>query len=41
LVTGHPESGRTYLSKGLVKQAKKLAIENVSIFKDKVSDECL
>jgi Fe-S oxidoreductase len=39
LVTGHPESGRTYLSKGLVKQAKKLAIENVSIFKDKVSDE--
>jgi FAD/FMN-containing dehydrogenase/Fe-S oxidoreductase len=37
LVIGNQESGRTYLSKGLVRKAKKLAIENVIIFKDKVS----
>jgi FAD/FMN-containing dehydrogenase/Fe-S oxidoreductase len=36
---GNVESGRTYLSKGLVRRAKGLAIENVLIFKDKVSDE--
>jgi FAD/FMN-containing dehydrogenase/Fe-S oxidoreductase len=39
LVTEHQESGRTYLSKGLVRRAKGQAIENVMIFKDKVSDE--
>jgi Fe-S oxidoreductase len=39
LVVEHPESGRTYLSKGLVRRAKSLAIENVLIFKDKVSEE--
>jgi FAD/FMN-containing dehydrogenase/Fe-S oxidoreductase len=39
MVTGHPESGRTYLSKGLVREAKKLAIKNVLIFRDKVSPE--
>jgi FAD/FMN-containing dehydrogenase/Fe-S oxidoreductase len=39
LVIGHNESGRTYLSKGLVRRAKSLAIENVRIFKDKVSNE--
>ncbi len=38
LVIEHQESGRTYLSKGLVRRAKGLAIENVMIFKDKVSD---
>ncbi|MDF2456150.1 MAG: ydiJ [Cytophagaceae bacterium] len=30
----HPESGRTFLSKGLVKKAKKIAQQNVAIFKD-------
>ncbi|GAB4010086.1 FAD-binding and (Fe-S)-binding domain-containing protein [Spirosoma migulaei] len=35
----HDESGRTYLSKGLVDEAKKLAIRNVTIFKDIVTDE--
>jgi len=35
----HPESGRTFLSKGLVRRAKKCAIENVLIFKDKVNEE--
>ena len=33
------ESGRSFLSKGLLEQAKDLANKNVSIFKDKVSDE--
>jgi FAD/FMN-containing dehydrogenase/Fe-S oxidoreductase len=36
---GGTESGRTYLSKGLVRKAKKIAIDNVVIFKDKVSEE--
>jgi Fe-S oxidoreductase len=31
------ESGRTYLSKGLVKEAKKLAEKNISLFKGKVT----
>jgi FAD/FMN-containing dehydrogenase/Fe-S oxidoreductase len=35
----HKESGRTYLSKGLVRRAKGLAIENVMIFKDIVNEE--
>ena len=33
------ESGRAFLSKGLLEQAKTLANKNVSIFKDKVSEE--
>jgi Fe-S oxidoreductase len=33
----HKESARTYLSKGLLKEAKKLAIENVSLLKDVVT----
>jgi len=33
----HEESGRTYLSKGLMREAKKLAIKNVELLKDKVS----
>jgi FAD/FMN-containing dehydrogenase/Fe-S oxidoreductase len=39
LIKEHLESGRTYLSKGLVREAKKLAIENVVIFKDVISSE--
>ena len=33
----HEESGRTYLSKGLMREAKKLAIKNVALLKDKVT----
>lgn len=33
------ESGRTFLSKGLLEQAKDLANKNVKIFKDLISDE--
>ena len=35
---GNQESGRTYLSKGLVRKARKCAIDNVVIFKDKVNN---
>ncbi|MFK7921677.1 MAG: FAD-binding and (Fe-S)-binding domain-containing protein [Bacteroidia bacterium] len=35
----HVESGRAYLSKGLLDEAKKLAIKNVSLLKDIVSEE--
>ncbi|MBP7679161.1 MAG: FAD-binding protein [Bacteroidales bacterium] len=39
LTCQHPESGRTYLSKGLVRAARKYAIDNVMTFKDKVSED--
>ncbi|QJW91459.1 FAD-binding protein [Spirosoma taeanense] len=35
----HVESGRTYLSKGLVEDARKIAIRNVTLLKDLVTDE--
>jgi len=35
----HSESGRAYMSKGLLDEAKRLAIENVRAFKDIVSAE--
>lgn len=35
----HKESGRAFISKGLLKQAKKIANNNVSIFKDLISDD--
>ncbi|GAB3641626.1 FAD-binding and (Fe-S)-binding domain-containing protein [Spirosoma arcticum] len=35
----HVESGRTYLSKGLVEDARQLAIRNVTLLKDIVTDE--
>lgn len=39
LFAPHKESGRTYLSKGFVKEAKRLANENVILLKDKISEE--
>ena len=35
----HKESGRTFLSKGLVRHSKKIAIENVNLLKDIISVE--
>ncbi len=35
----HDESGRSFLSKGLLEQAKKLANQNVSVFKEIISAE--
>jgi Fe-S oxidoreductase len=39
LVPGHLESGRTYLSKGLVRKAKKIANRNMEALKNIVSDD--
>src|SRR5690606_5563068 len=39
VIVKHPESGRAFLSKGLLGQAKKLANQNVSIFKDLITSE--
>jgi Fe-S oxidoreductase len=38
-IPDHLESGRTYLSKGMLKKSKALAIENIKLLKDLVSDE--
>lgn len=38
ILPNHAESGRTYLSKGLVKKAKQLAIKNVNLLKNLVSE---
>lgn len=35
----HKESGRTYLSKGLVREAQKIAIKNVNLLNDIISEE--
>ncbi len=38
-MVAHPESGRAHISKGLLDKAQKLARQNVSIFKDIVSEK--
>jgi FAD/FMN-containing dehydrogenase/Fe-S oxidoreductase len=35
----HFDSGRTYLSKGLIREAQKIAVKNVTFFKDLITDE--
>nr|WP_295934567.1 FAD-binding and (Fe-S)-binding domain-containing protein [uncultured Dyadobacter sp.] len=37
IIPEHVESGRSYLSKGFVKEAQKLAIRNVALLKDKIT----
>lgn len=39
IIPKHIESGRTYLSKGLVREAQKIAIRNVELLKDLITDE--
>ncbi|MDF7816550.1 FAD-linked oxidase C-terminal domain-containing protein [Runella sp. MFBS21] len=39
VIPKHVESGRTYLSKGLVKEAKKIAIQNVEMLQGLISDQ--
>lgn len=39
IIPEHLESGRSYLSKGLVRKAKEIAIKNVALLKDLVSGE--
>ena len=38
-IPAHKESGRTFLSKGLLKTAKKIADKNVSLLKDIIKDD--
>jgi FAD/FMN-containing dehydrogenase/Fe-S oxidoreductase len=39
MIPNHIESGRTYLSKGLVRDAQKIAIKNIEILKDLITDQ--
>ena len=39
LLVKHPESGRAFISKGFLEQAKKMAQQNISIFKDIVTND--
>jgi len=39
IIPGHAESGRTFLSKGLVRKAKKLAMENVIRLKELITED--
>jgi len=39
VVPKHVESGRTFISKGLMRSAKKIANQNIELLKDYVSDE--
>ena len=39
IIPKHIDSGRTYLSKGLIRKAKKIAIKNILYLKDIVTDE--
>ena len=39
LLTKHKESGRTWLSKGLLREAKKIANENVDLLADLISEQ--
>lgn len=39
IIPKHHESGRTYLSKGLVKQAQAIANKNISLLKDIINEE--
>ncbi len=39
LTVPHPESGRAFLSKGMLKEARSLAIENVRIFQPLINDQ--
>lgn len=39
IIPKHIQSGRTYLSKGLVKEAKKIANKNITFLKDLITEE--
>ncbi len=39
VIPKHVESGRTYLSKGFVRKAKKIANQNIDLLKDKITKE--
>ena len=39
IILNHSESGRSFISKGFLKEAKQVCNENISVFKDVISDE--
>ncbi len=39
IIPKHIDSGRTYLSKGLIRKAKKIAIKNINYLKDIITDK--
>lgn len=39
IITAHEESGRTWLSKGLLRKAKEIANKNISLFSKMISDD--
>jgi FAD/FMN-containing dehydrogenase/Fe-S oxidoreductase len=39
VIPKHIQSGRTYLSKGMLRKAKKIAIRNIGLLKDKITAE--
>lgn len=39
LIPGHKESGRTFLSKGLLREARRVAIRNILLLKDIVTEQ--
>jgi len=39
IIPEHLESGRTYLSKGMLRKARALAFQNIELLHDKISDE--
>ncbi len=39
IITDHEESGRSFISKGLLDEAKQLANQNIDFFKDKVHQD--
>ena len=39
LFVSHEESGRTFISKGFLDQAKEVATKNITVFKDKITKE--
>lgn len=39
LITNHSESGRSFISKGFLKEAKEICNKNIAIFYDKITDE--
>jgi Fe-S oxidoreductase len=41
VIPEHLESGRTYLSKGLVKEAQKIAVKNINLLKDKINENAV
>ncbi|RYU94999.1 FAD-binding and (Fe-S)-binding domain-containing protein [Emticicia agri] len=39
LIPNHVESGRTYLSKGMIREAQKIAVQNINALKDLVKED--